>query len=214
MEQVTLDDILSHHGVKGQRWGIRRYQPYPSGTKGGKEIGEAAKVKQRPISKSANIRNKLKKTISSAKKNLENSRNKRETKKNEKIAKEQAKEKERKERDLESVINSGDANLVNQRKNEMTSDQLRRAIDRVNLNQRIGELSKQDKISAEKKFDDIIRIGKKVNDFASLGINAYRTAKTIQGITKNDKTTLDRIMTSGYNVSGGGGGSNKNKKKR
>ena len=45
------NDYLVHHGILGQRWGIRRYQPYsvvPRGSgEGGKEIGEAAEKKRR-----------------------------------------------------------------------------------------------------------------------------------------------------------------------
>lgn len=45
---------LAHHGIFGMRWGIRRYQPYPKGYRGsGREIGDAAKAKHRPSTKSA-----------------------------------------------------------------------------------------------------------------------------------------------------------------
>lgn len=40
------ENYLQHHGILGQRWGVRRFQPYPKGHKGGKEIGKAAKAER------------------------------------------------------------------------------------------------------------------------------------------------------------------------
>ena len=36
--QQLYSDVLFHHGVKGQKWGVRRYQPYPDG-KSGRYLG-------------------------------------------------------------------------------------------------------------------------------------------------------------------------------
>lgn len=56
---IITDDYLEHHGILGMHWGIRRFQPYPEGHKGGKEIGQAAKPRKRKLSKEAKERQRM-----------------------------------------------------------------------------------------------------------------------------------------------------------
>lgn len=46
---VQYSSELYHHGIKGMRWGVRRYQPYADGSygKGGKAIQKAGKIAER-----------------------------------------------------------------------------------------------------------------------------------------------------------------------
>ena len=43
-DYIMYSNDLYHHGILGQKWGLRRFQPYPKGYNGpGKTIGEASK---------------------------------------------------------------------------------------------------------------------------------------------------------------------------
>lgn len=48
MQYNEFSRSLCHYGILGQKWGIRRFQPYPKDYKGdGKIVGEAAKAAKR-----------------------------------------------------------------------------------------------------------------------------------------------------------------------
>lgn len=73
------NDELSHYGILGQKWGVRRFQPYPKGHKNGKEIGEARKAKRKKFNNvvfTQNIKNgKDKPNISPGEKVLKDTKN-------------------------------------------------------------------------------------------------------------------------------------------
>lgn len=123
---------LYHYGVMGMHWGIRRYQPYPAGHTGGKEVGQAARAKKKKY-----------------------------------------------------VYPSADIN-------SMSNDQLKRKVNRMNLEKRYADMSTQ-KYVAERK-------AQKVANNASSKLNKFddKKAKTTLMVTKKVPKVMREVSEYGF----------------
>lgn len=169
------DDYLSHYGILGMHWGIRRFQPYSliprrSG-KGGKEIGAAKKTSSSSSSSST----------SSVPKQSRNAKSK-----EVKAAKEQeAKTAKQRKEQLEKIVESGNINQVYQHRKELSEKQLKDAISRINTEKEIAALYKS---ANPTKLDKVVNATKKLKDIndgfenvATLYNNAARTINMLNG---------------------------------
>jgi hypothetical protein len=158
---MTPDD-LAHHGIKGQKWGIRRFQPYQPGArvKGGKEVGLATKVQQ-----------KIKGSITEHQKRRQEK----------KIAKAEAKESKKQARldkkaanyeaEKQKAIKTGTVEDLVKFKGDLTPQQYSEAFIRLQNEKRLDDLVAANKKSGwetvEKGIAIVERFGKYANTLAT-----------------------------------------------
>lgn len=180
---------LQHHGILGQRWGIRRFQPYPKDHKGGKEVGEAKRGLSGVIQRS-----KEKKAVKKRNENL-------------KKAREASVEKRRLEADKSRVLREGSATEVMKYKGKLTNQELQTAVTRLNLERTLSDLSARERQSNMDRIDNAMKKVKKVTDWTKTGTDAYNTMVKIYNTTDAGRTSPLRPI-------GGGGNQQESERRR
>lgn len=162
----TKEEIIQHYGVKGMKWGVRRYQPYPKGSRNAGKFVDVQKSKGGPqITKDSGVVERTKAKIRSTGREMSMARASREIKN---LKPESAKKAvsraqlETRMKKLSSTKNVGDDQSKRDYLNRgsMDDDTLKTKVDTLQLAENMRQ-------SARGSNRDAIDLGKKVATIAA-----------------------------------------------
>lgn len=167
LDKITYDEI-KHHGIKGQKWGVRRYQNEDGSltAKGKQRYGTKENFeKQYPEDIKRNVKT-AKKTVGTAEKAA--------------TAKQQSHERAKEERKRE--IKADREKQIREEAYKMSDKELRDVVNRLNMEERYTQVMRDREVievgkSKTEKFMDFTVTALTV---ASTGLSIYATLKGIK----------------------------------
>lgn len=160
---------LSHHGIKGQKWGVRRYQNKDGSlTPLGERRRGIQDVKSGASDAIKKLRSKGKAAIETAKQRKAEADKKRadEAAKKEREAREAA-ERDRAERRAKA-LSSTDADVIYKNRDVLTTAEINERLNRLDTERRLADAAARTKKSGMEYVDQAIKIGRKANEIYEL----------------------------------------------
>lgn len=163
--------FLAHGGPGSGRYplgsGDRPYQKFESGRK--KSSGISEYIKSRKSKKAEEQQQKAR---------------------NEELRKRMEAEQKKRQHDADKdrVLREGSAIEVLKYQGEMTNQELRNAVDRLNLESQLRNLSEKEMKSAMDKVDNIMKTVKTGTEWAKIGTDTYNTFAQIYNATPEGRT--------------------------
>lgn len=162
-----MSAYLAHHGILGMSWGKRNGPPYPLSP------SVSASVKRGSSSKGGLFNHKKKATESHVEAAKPQQEQHQETPEEHKAKR-------------EAAVRSGDPKQIRKYRDELSNDELQKAITRVGLNRQLNAIDTPP--SAFDKVDRAMKTVDKVTSWVGTGIKAWNTAATIHNsLSSGDK---------------------------
>lgn len=155
----TSKDI-QHHGILGQRKGVRNGPPYPLNP--GRHSASEERAGWRKSLGGGRLFRKKKKKSKSV---------------NEQPKKELTKEEY--ESQKQEALKKGKASEILKYKGDLTNQQMQDAVNRIRLETQLAEYSSKETASAWNKIDKTMNKVNTVNNWANIGLNAINTSEKL-----------------------------------